>query len=112
MKLTRIVALTALGLGSLLVSQLDNQAHAKGKKAAEKGANVGVIEKSFQLPPKGLRWGLSLEGIAKIYDKTIKEEMLPLFKKAEPGLELDGLEDELKLRQGEIRRSRIEFAST
>lgn len=108
MKLTRIVALTALGFGFLLGYAGDNTANAK-EKPADKSA--GVIAKSFQIPPKGMRWGLSLEGIAKIYDDTIKAEMLPLFKKAEPGLELNALEDELKLRQGELRRSRLEFGS-
>lgn len=109
MKLTRIVALTALGFGFLLGYAGHNTADAK-EKPADKSA--GVIAKSFQIPPKGMRWGLSLEGIAKIYDDSIKAEMLPLFKKAEPGLELNALEDELKLRQGELRRSRLEFGST
>lgn len=109
MKLKRIVALTALSLGALFASQADNPAFAQSK-SAQKG--VGVIEKSFQIPPKGLRWGLSLEGIAKLYDKSIEAEMLPLFKKAEPGLELDALNDDLKMRKGELRRSRLDFGST
>jgi len=109
MKLTTIVALTALGFGGLVAYAGDNPAYAKEKPADK---NAGVIAKSFQIPPKGLRWGLSLEAIAKIYDKTIEAEMLPLFKKAEPGLELDALSEELKFRQGEIRRSRLEFGST
>jgi hypothetical protein len=112
MKLTRIVALTALGLGASLAYQGDNPAYAKDKPAKEADKDGGVIAKSFQIPPKGLRWGLSLEAIAKIYDKSIEAEMLPLFKKAEPGVELDTLSDELKLRQGELRRSRLDFGST
>lgn len=111
MKLTRIVALSALGLVAL-ANLGDNSAYAKEKTADKGKATSGLIQKPFQIPPKGLKFGLSLEAIAKIYDKTIEAEMLPLFKKAEPGVELDQVSDELKLRQGELRRSRLEFAST
>lgn len=78
------------------------------ERAAEKGP--GVLKKSFGLPPKGLKWGLSLEAIAQLYDKEIEAEMLPRFKKTQPGVELDYLNEELKNRKAEIRRSHLEFA--
>lgn len=179
MKLERIVALTALGLGALLASSAQNTVYAKdkpAKSAGSKGASTtdllraieaerapapprdepatkpkdlvkameveaalekkrtdekgkpahklsglkersaekgpGVIKKPFGLPPKGMKWGISNESISQIYDKEIEAEMLPLFKKAQPGVELEALEEELKMRKGEMRRSRAEFSNT
>ena len=110
MKLTRSPALMAIVLGALLAATAETPAHAKAK--AGQGSNVGLIEKSFQIPPKGLRWGLSLEGVAKLYDKQLEEEMLPLYRKAQPGLELEALNVDLKNKQGALRRSRVDFGTT
>lgn len=110
MKLSRYAALTALGLGVGLLAVAERPALAKAPPAAAGG--VGVIKESMQISPKGLRWGLSLEAIAKLYDGVIEQEMLPLFRKAQPGLELDALNEEQKNRKGALRRSRIEFGAT
>jgi hypothetical protein len=109
MKLSRYAALAALGLGIGLLAAAERPAMAKAPAAS---GGSGVIEKSMQISPKGLRWGLSLEAIAKIYDGVIEQDMLPLFRKAQPGLELDALNEEQKNRKGALRRSRIEFGST
>jgi len=109
MKLSRYAALTALGLGMGLLAVAERPALAKAPPAA---GGAGVIEKSMQISPKGLRWGLSLEAVAKLYDGVIEQEMLPLFRKAQPGLELDALNEEQKNRKGALRRSRIDFGAT
>lgn len=106
MKLSWFVATTAIALGIQAVGAAD----APAKPAAS--SSTGNIEKSLQISPAGLRWGMSLEEIAKLYDKVIADEMLPLFRKAQPGLELDALNEEMKNRQGALRRSRIDFGST
>lgn len=108
MKRSRIAAVVALTLGLGFIGVVERPASAKAP-AASGGGN---IEKAFALSPKGIRWGLGLEQIAKIYDKEIEKEMLPLFRKAQPGLELDALSEEQKNRQGALRRSRIEFGNT
>src|SRR5207248_8412379 len=63
------------------------------------------------LSPKGLHWGLTLEGVAKLYDKVFEEEYLPLLRKAQPGNETLALEDEQRTKQGILRRpnTRIDF---
>jgi hypothetical protein len=109
MKLSRYAALTALGLGMGLLAVAERPALAKAPPAA---GGAGVIEKSMQISPKGLRWGLSLEAVSKLYDGVIEQEMLPLFRKAQPGLELDALNEEQKNRKGALRRSRIDFGAT
>jgi len=118
MKLTRFVALATLSLSVPFLAVTENTANAKedskGSSAAKppKPGQGGNIEKSFQIPPKGLKWGMSLEAVSKLYDKVIEDEMLPLFQKAQPGLELEALQEELKNKQGAIRRSRVDFGTT
>jgi hypothetical protein len=68
--------------------------------------------KRIALSPEGLKYDMSMESIAKLYDKTFDTEFLPLYKKASPGPETDALDAELKQRKGELRRSRVEFGQT
>ncbi|HET9958437.1 MAG TPA: hypothetical protein VFQ61_28275 [Polyangiaceae bacterium] len=112
MKFSRFVTVSAIAAGLTLISAsafAGDKAQGKGAQAA---SSAGNIKESFQISPKGLKWGMSLEAIAKLYDKVIEDEMLPLFQKAQPGLELDAVSEEQKNRKGELRRSRIEFGNT
>jgi hypothetical protein len=68
--------------------------------------------KRIALSPEGLRFDMSMEAIAKLYDRTFDTEFLPLYKKASPGPETDALDAELKQRKGELRRSKVEFGQT
>jgi len=106
MKLSWFAATTVVALGI----QAAGAPYAPAKPAASSGA-TGTIEKSLQISPAGLAWGMSLAQIAKLYDKVIADEMLPLFRKAQPGMELDALNEEMKERQGALRRGRIEFGN-
>jgi hypothetical protein len=80
----------------------------KDKKKDEPGG-PGEMKKRIGLAPKGMRWGLSLENIAKLYDKQFDDEFTPLYKKAQPGQEMQMLDAELAEKKGILRRSRIEF---
>jgi len=102
------VTLFALGMASSALVVEPGVAEGKDKPAA---SSAGTIEKATGLSPKGLRFGLTLEGVAKIYDKVFDEEYLPLLRKAQPGQEMQGLEDEQKTKQGILRRGRIEFGA-
>ena len=75
----------------------------KGKEKDDKGG------KRIALSPEGLKFGMSLDSIAKLYDKNFDTEFLPLYKKASPGPETDALDAELKQRKAEVRRSKVEF---
>jgi len=103
-----LVTLFALGMASSALVVEPRVAEGKDKPAA---STAGNIEKATGLSPKGLRWGLTLEGVAKIYDKVFEDEYLPLLRKAQPGQEMQGLEDEQKTKQGILRRGRIEFGT-
>jgi hypothetical protein len=101
------VTLFALGMASSALVVEPRVAEGKDKPAG--ASSAGTIEKAVGLSPKGLHWGLTLEGIAKVYDKVFEEEYLPLLRKAQPGQEMQGLEDEQKNKQGILRRGRIDF---
>ena len=108
MRLRLFVALFALGMASSALVVEPRVAQGKDKPAEKAGA-PGVLDKAIGISPKGLRWGLTLEGLAKLYDKVFEEEYLPLLRKAQPGNETLALEDEQKIKQGILRRGRVEF---
>ncbi|MFZ5894022.1 MAG: hypothetical protein ACOY0T_23365 [Myxococcota bacterium] len=108
MKYSRFAAVIGLALGASLVGGAERPAFAKPPPAA----GAGNIEKSMQISPKGIKWGMSLDAVSKLYEKVIEEEMLPLFRKAQPGLELDALTEEQRNRKGALKRSKIEFGAT
>ncbi len=108
MRLRVFATLFALGMASTALVVEPRLAEGKDKPAA---AGAGVLEKAIGISPKGLHWGLTLEGVARLYDKVFEEEYLPLLKKAQPGQEMSALEDEQKNKQGILRRGRIEFGN-
>ncbi|MEO6601506.1 MAG: hypothetical protein ABIQ16_16635 [Polyangiaceae bacterium] len=111
MRLRLFATLFALGMASTALVVEPRLAEGKDKPADKGAASAGVLEKAIGISPKGLRWSLTLEGLAKLYDKVFEDEYLPLLKKAQPGQEMTALEDEQKNRQGILRRGRIEFGA-
>ncbi len=88
-------------------------AHAeKAEKPAKGGGGPGSVAKKIALSPEGLKFGMGLEAIAKLYDKTFDDEYLPLYKKAAPGPETEALDAEIKQKKMEIRRSKVDFGNT
>ncbi len=106
-----LVTLFALGMASSALVVEPRAAEGKDKPAQTSAGTAGTIEKATPLSPKGLHWGLTLEGCAKVYDKVFEDEYLPLLRKAQPGNEMQGLEDEEKTKQGILRRGRIDFGT-
>ena len=112
MRLRLFVTLFAVGMASSALVVEPRVAEGKDKPTEKPAAGgVGVLDKVIGIPPKGLHWDLTLEGVAKLYDQVFEDEYLPLLKKAEPGNQMTALEDELKSKQGILRRGRIEFGS-
>ncbi|HEY2406804.1 MAG TPA: hypothetical protein VGI10_12415 [Polyangiaceae bacterium] len=105
MRIRVSITLFALGMASLLTA---DPRVAQGKADPP---GQGVLPKAIAVSPKGLHWGLTLEGVAKLYDKVLEDEYLPLMKKTEPGPEMSALEEELKNKQGILRRGRIDFGN-
>src|SRR5690606_41436544 len=108
MKLIRFAAVPVLVASFLCPVLAENPAIAKENSGKAKGG-AGTLAKTVPLAPKGLRWGMSLEAIASLYDGVIEKEMLPLLRRAQPGPELDAVNEELRIKKGVLRRSRVEF---
>lgn len=116
MKLSVYAALTAAGVlaGSILfepaLAAAKPPAEAKAKDKPKKASGApGELTKRIGLSPAGLKWGLSLNAIAKLYDKEFDDEFVPLYKKVEPGPRMQALDAELAERKALIRRNKIEF---
>jgi hypothetical protein len=84
----------------------------KDKDSKDKDKDKDKGGKRIALSPEGLKFDMSLESIAKLYDKTFDSEFLPLYKKASPGPETDALDAELKQKKAELRRSKVDFGQT
>lgn len=107
MKFSRRAALLALALGLMFLGGGDRPAWAK-KRSAAASQETG---KGMPVPPEGVSWGMSLEQLARLYDKIIADEMRPRLRKARPGAELDSLTEELNERQGALRRNHVDFGT-
>jgi len=113
--LKRILATAGLGLGLLgaaLLTSPTQPAYAKAKSKS-KAANAAVdLKRSITLTPEGLRWGISLAMVSKVYENYFDNLYVPLYKKADPGPQTNMLDAELAEKKDLIRRHRLEFGTT
>jgi len=109
MKLKLIVAfaLTSLGALSLLTLQSSSAAPKEKEKAAEKATAKAIPMPVFP----GLKFGMSLEQIAKLNDKDLDVEFKKRFLAASPTQSLQ-VEEELRDKKSVFRRGRIDFVDT
>ena len=83
---------------------------AMAKPAAQKaGAQPTVLKNDIRLSPDRLRWGLSLQQVAKIYDDEFDTEYAPVYKRTDPGIEMQSIDSEVADRKALIRRMKVEF---
>jgi hypothetical protein len=114
MKLRVVGMLAAFGVAAFsLGAEPAALAKGKAKKEAAPAAPTGPakFKGKLVLSPKGLSWGDSVEMVAKLYDKEFDKEFLPLYKKAQPGPQMQSLDAELADKKALIRRNKIEFGS-
>jgi hypothetical protein len=108
-KLIATFAFTSLGALLLLAPPTSAAPKEKGEKA---GAEKGAAPKVIPMPVfAGLKFGMSLEQIAKLNDKDLDTEFKKKFLAASPTQSLQ-VEDELRDKKAVFRRSRIEFLDT
>jgi hypothetical protein len=107
LKLIATFALTSLGALSILTLQSSQAAPKEKEKAAEK-----TTAKAIPMPVfPGLKFGMSLEQIAKLNDKDLDGEFKKKFLAASPTQSLQ-VEEELRDKKSVFRRGRIEFVDT
>jgi hypothetical protein len=111
MKPKLIATLALTSLVALCVSAQTSSAAPPAKAAAEKSGG-GVLPKNTPMPVfAGLKFGMSLEQLAKLNDKELDVEFKKRFLAASPTQTL-GIEDELRSKKAVFRRSRIDFTDT
>ena len=103
------VAASTLALSAVVAVP---QAHAEKPSKGKPSGGPGSVSKKIGLAPAGLKFGMGVEGIARLYDKVLDDEYLPLYKKASPGVQTDALDAELKGRKREVRASKLDFGNT
>jgi hypothetical protein len=115
MKPKLIATLAFTSLVALCVSAQTSSAAPPAKAAAKAPADKaggGVLPKNIPMPVfAGLKFGMSLEQLAKLNDKELDVEFKKRFLAASP-TETLGIEDELRAKKAVFRRSRIDFTDT
>jgi hypothetical protein len=117
MKLKLFIITAALGLsaGVVLPGTAGARPHVLGKKAAAatpaRGAGPASIEKKLALSPKGVRFGISLDELSRIYAGVLDQEYNELYKRVEPGPRMQELDHELADKKQLIKRNWIEFGT-
>ena len=104
MRVWALVALAAMGGAALAPASVDAAAKGKGKKPP-----AGTLEKKITVAPDGVRFGMTLEHLAKVYDQYFDAMYLDRYKKADPGIRQERLDNEVNERKQLLRRSRIDF---
>jgi hypothetical protein len=107
LKLIATLAVTSLGALSLLAQSSSVAAPKAEKEKKEAPAFKGIPMPVFP----GLKFGMSLEQIAKLNDKELDTEFKKKFLAASPSASLQ-IEEELRDKKAVFRRSRIEFLDT
>lgn len=115
MKLRILLPLLTAGLmaggATLSTASAAPTAFAAPKKKAEKKteAEPGKLNARLKLRPKGMRWGMSLKQLSKLYAKVFEKEFVPLYKRVQPGPRMKALDAELEKKQGLIKQNHIKF---
>src|SRR5215203_1733844 len=110
MKLKLIATFAAAS--TLALSFLAQPSTAAPKAGAEKEKAGANAPKSIPMPVfPGLKFGMSLEQIAKLNDKDLDAEFKKKFLAASPSQSLQ-VDEELRDKKSVFRRSRIEFLDT
>jgi hypothetical protein len=109
MKLRVLLALAALGIGAGSLTDAAAAGKPVGKAKAPAG---GTLDKQIEIAPEGVRWGMTAEALAKLYDNYFDALYLPRYKNVEPGVAMDRLDAEVKERKALIRRTRVDFGNT
>jgi hypothetical protein len=110
-----------LGCASVLAGSLalESQADAGGGKKPAKATPAKAAEEAPAKTkkgkavegPEGLRFSLTTESVAKLYDKVFEADFLPRYRKTEPGPAMAALDQELADRKSELRKV-LEFNDT
>lgn len=83
----------------------------KAAKAPPPPAGPARMKKRIGLAPRGVAWGITLEQLAKLYDKVFDKEFVPLYKKVSAGPRMAALDSELQNKKAILRRNKVLFGA-
>ncbi len=80
-------------------------------KAAKAEPGPPEISKKIKLSPDGLKFGIMIEELSKLYEKVLDKEYSELYQSVEPGPRMQELDAELADKKQLIKRNRLDFGS-
>jgi hypothetical protein len=101
-----------LGVASAVMCLAESSVMAKPAPAKSAKAAPSMLKRDFILAPQGLKWGISFAMLAKVYDEAFDAEYVPIYKRTEPGQQMQLLDAELNEKKGVIPRSKVAFGSS
>lgn len=104
-------ALLCAGLSLGVVSQAaDVHAQSRSKKKDDAvAADPPVAKKAITLTLPGVGWGMSPKQLGDTIDKILDDDYRPLYKTAQPGVQMKELDAQIAEDKAAFRRSRIDF---
>ena len=117
MKQRAAFTLVLLGLaGTALTTEAVNArptilARGAKKAPAKKVSRPAQLKKKLGLSPKGMHFGIGIDELSRVYAKELERDFVQLFKRAEPGREMQELQSELDEKKAHIKRNFMEFGS-
>jgi len=117
MRATVILLASAMAVGGLYATVADahpvvlGKPDTKKKAAPTKEPGPTEVEKKIKLSPDDIRFGLTMEEVAKLYEKVFDEEFVPLYQKVEPGPRMAELDSELAEKKTMLAHNKLEFGS-
>ncbi len=80
-------------------------------KSAKSGPAPALITKQVKLSPDGIKFGMSVEELSKLYEQEFDKEFVPLYQSVEPGPRMNELDSELADKKQLILRNKLDFGS-
>ncbi len=110
-KLLGVTAFVFLAAATCAVPMWNKAALAK-PAAPAKAAQPAILKNDIKIAPERLHWGLTLQQVAKIYDDEFDAQYTPIFKRTDPGVEMQSIDAELADKKALIRRMKVDFGVT
>lgn len=117
MRATRYLLAAGLAVSFQLVTAESDARPARALGAPKKAAAAAAapeppmaeVAKKFKLSPDGLRFGMMIEEVAKLYEKVLDKEFAELYKNVEPGPRMAELDAELAERKQLILKNKLDL---
>jgi hypothetical protein len=106
--------LLSLAFGAFPASRVEARPIVLGKpepKKAGKEPPPPQLDKKIKLSPDGLKFGMTLEEISKLYESVLDKEFVPLYQSVEPGPRMSELDSELADKKLLVMRNKVEFGA-